>query len=59
MTIEDIMNISNFHMMSNEEELALIEECKRRNPECYTPEFLMMVQKCAEMPCDIPGLRNN
>lgn len=44
--------VLNLRMMSNEEELAVIEECERRNPELYTPERL------AEIPCNIPGLRN-
>lgn len=28
--------VLNLHMMSNEEELELIEECKRKHPERYT-----------------------
>lgn len=49
--------VLNLHMMSNEEELELIEECKRKHPERYTPECLAKAQKFAELPCNIPGLR--
>ena len=45
-------------MMSNEEELAVIEECERKNSELYTPEHLAECRKLAEIPCNIPGLRN-
>ncbi len=50
--------ILNLRMMSNEEELAVIEECERKNSELYTPEHLAECRKLAEIPCNIPGLRN-
>ena len=50
-------SLPDFHMMSNEEELELIEECKRKNPERYTLECLAKARKFAELPCNIPGLR--
>lgn len=50
-------SLPDFHMMSNEEELELIEECKRKHPERYTPECLAEARKFAELPCNIPGLR--
>lgn len=49
--------IMDIHMMSNEEELALSEECKKAHPEFYTPENLAKYRVFMEMPCDVPGLR--
>lgn len=40
-------------MMTNEKELALIEECKRKHPEQYTPEKMAEYRELAEMPCNI------
>lgn len=43
----------NIPMMGNEKELALIEECKRKHPEQYTPEKMAEYQALMEMPCNI------
>ncbi|MCI6998045.1 MAG: hypothetical protein MR936_15010 [Eubacterium sp.] len=50
-------SLPNFHMMSNEEELAIMVECKQKHPERYTPKCLAEARKFAELPCNIPGLR--
>lgn len=53
--VEDIIVM---HMMTDEEEKALIEECKRNQPEMYTEEFLNNLYKESDKyECDIPGLR--
>ena len=53
--VEDIIVM---HMMTDEEEKALIEDCKRNHPEMYTEEFLNNLYKESDKyECDIPGLR--
>ena len=52
--MNELMSI---RMMTNEEELALIAECKKNHHELYTKEKLEEARKFAEAECNIPGLR--
>ena len=49
--------MENIRMMTNEEELAQIAECKKNHPELYTKEKLEEARRFAEAECDVPGLR--
>lgn len=49
--------MENIRMMTNEEELAMIAECKRNHPELYTKEKLEEARRFAEAECNVPGLR--
>ena len=53
----DNLELSKIRIMTNEEELELIKECKKNHPECYTPEWMEKYQAIQEMPCCIPGIR--
>lgn len=43
--------VLNLRMVTEEEELALVEECKRKHPERYTAEAKAEARKIADMPC--------
>lgn len=41
--------MAKLHMMTNQEELDLIAECKKRHPERYTKEFLAMIYEQSQI----------
>lgn len=55
-TIQEF-SLPDFQMMSSKRELEIIKECRQKHPELYSPKFLAVMRKFAELPCYIPGLR--